>query len=118
MLLLLSLILWHRFSHGPTPAQIELSEHRDELLGGPNVHAVMPPARMVDSVVTDMPVLVNKGGALEAPDGGETVVRVSGSSETRMVLQADEPSVEGVVRSLERTHVAHKPDNVIIQQAS
>jgi len=43
----------------------------------------VPEAGLAGTVASDMPTLTNKGGALEAPSGGETVVRDPGSDVTR-----------------------------------
>lgn len=111
-----SLSRFARCSHGPTPAQLEAGEGRSELLGEPGVRAAMPHGYMVGTVASEMPVLVHKGGAMEAPDGGETVVRVGVRHTSRLQVPVDEASEEGVRRALQGAHLAEKPDGVVVEQ--
>lgn len=90
------------------PAIVELGEHNTELLGEPvHKYAHLPSSHMDSSVVTDNPVLVDKGGAMETPSLGETVVRVPGSADTKVATDEQEGVGKGQLTADELAQRMH-----------
>ncbi|GBF96371.1 hypothetical protein Rsub_09170 [Raphidocelis subcapitata] len=79
---------------GPTPAEAELGERNADMYGEAQGYE-MPQANMGSVVATANPVIFEKGGAVDTPSQGETVVPVAGSAETRRVLDAPGAGLAG-----------------------
>ncbi|KAG2452372.1 hypothetical protein HYH02_002618 [Chlamydomonas schloesseri] len=98
--------------HGqPAPAAAEYGARNAELFGRPGVAAVMPAAAIGSVTAADMPVLTNPGGALEAPDNGETVVLDVAASDTRLYVPPEVAQAQQAQQQQQRSqgqqHVAH-----------